>query len=130
MPDNETKKGSANAPDGSVVPDPSQNKLLEFIRGVDLLMMDCQYTPEEYQAHVGWGHGCIDEVVRMAIKAEVKRLFTFHHDPSHSDEAVAAMLASAKAIATAAGSSIMVEAAREGAEVTLRTGVAATAAAA
>lgn len=123
MPDNETKRASSNVVNGAVVPDPADEKLRDFIRGVDVLIMDSQYTAEEYQTHIGWGHGCLDEVVRMAIDNDVKRLYTFHHDPSHDDRFISSMLMHARQIAEHARSSMVIEAAREGQEVTLRAGV-------
>ncbi|MBM3262382.1 MAG: MBL fold metallo-hydrolase [candidate division Zixibacteria bacterium] len=57
-----------------------------FCEGVDLLIEDSPYTPEEYKNRAGWGHACIDDVVAMAVAARVKQLALFHHDPSNSDE--------------------------------------------
>jgi phosphoribosyl 1,2-cyclic phosphodiesterase len=123
MPDNETKRGSFNTMDGSTKPDPSEAHIAEFIQGADVLVMDSQYTADEYQTHVNWGHGCIDEVVRMAMAAGVKRLFTFHHDPGHDDRFISSMLMHARQLVERAGSPLLVEAAREGVEIALRTGV-------
>ncbi|MEQ1858563.1 MAG: response regulator [Chthoniobacteraceae bacterium] len=123
MPDNETRKGSVSADNGAMIPDPSEADLAEFIRGVDVLIMDSQYTSEEYKTHVGWGHGCVDEVVRLAIENRVKRLFTFHHDPSHDDRFISAMLVHARQLAEAARSPLLVDAAREGLEVMVQGGV-------
>ena len=58
--------------------------------------MDTQYDTEEYQQHTGWGHGCLDDVVALAIEAEVKKLFLFHHDPNHDDAKISQMLAHAR----------------------------------
>lgn len=123
MPDNETRKGTSSVTTGQFVPDPADEKIRDFIQGVDVLVMDCQYTAEEYQTHIGWGHGCIDEVVRMAIAVGVKRLYSFHHDPTHDDRFISSMLMHARQIAERAASPIIVEAAREGQEVVLRAGV-------
>ena len=71
---------------------------------------------EEYFAH-------IDEVVRMAIENRVKRLFTFHHDPSHDDRFISGMLMRARQLVESARSPLLVDAAREGLEVTLQAGV-------
>lgn len=95
-------------------------KLQEFIAGVDVVIADAQYDAQEYAAHVGWGHSCVDDVVDLAMAAKVKRLFLFHHDPDHSDTQIAHMLASARKQVTDAGSPLMVEAAREGMEIELR----------
>ena len=96
------------------------SKLEEFISGADIVIADAQYDAREYQLHVGWGHSCVDDVVDLAIAARVKQLFLFHHDPDHSDSHVAQMLASARKQVAEAGSSLLVEAAREGTEVWLR----------
>jgi phosphoribosyl 1,2-cyclic phosphodiesterase/CheY-like chemotaxis protein len=120
MPDNETRVRASDSGQAGAVPDSSEQKLREFIEGVDVLIMDSQYTADEYQMHLGWGHGCIDEVVRMAAEAKVKRLYTFHHDPAHDDTFVSGMQSRAKQLVEQAGSPMQVEAAREGAEVHLR----------
>src|ERR1700730_5219124 len=33
--------------------------LVQFLSGCDVLILDAQYTDEEYQAHLGWGHGSL-----------------------------------------------------------------------
>jgi phosphoribosyl 1,2-cyclic phosphodiesterase/CheY-like chemotaxis protein len=94
-------------------------KIVSFVRGVDLLIMDSQYDREEYAKHVSWGHGCIDDVVALALDAEVKRLFLFHHDPEHDDAKISQMVEHARRIVAARNSPMQVEAAREGALVEL-----------
>jgi phosphoribosyl 1,2-cyclic phosphodiesterase len=90
------------------------------VKDVDVLVIDAQYNDREYQKHVGWGHGCLDDVVALAILANVKRLFLFHHDPGHDDAEVSRMVAWARQIAVEKRSSIRIEAAREGLEVLLK----------
>ncbi len=97
--------------------DLQNKKLIEFIREVDVLIIDSQYDCDEYRAHIGWGHGCVDEVVRLAMLGEVARLYLFHHDPGHDDARIDAMLEHARKLA--AGSGIEVFAAREGEVVRL-----------
>ena len=46
------------------------------------------HTPEEYIDRVGWGHSHYLFALRIAAEANVKRLYLFHHDPSHSDEKI------------------------------------------
>jgi ribonuclease BN (tRNA processing enzyme) len=93
--------------------------MVEFLRDVDLLIMDAQYDSAEYETHVGWGHGCVRDVVELAMEAGVKRLVLFHHDPDHDDGKVAAMAADAVEQALKAGSSLEVEAAREGSTISI-----------
>jgi len=88
--------------------------LVEFLRGVDVLIMDAQYDSEEYQRHIGWGHGCVDHVVALALEAQVRRLYLFHHDPNHDDAKITEMAAHAQRLADAGHSRLQVEAAREG----------------
>ena len=94
-------------------------RLIEFIAEAKVLIMDSQYDCEEYDAHVGWGHACLDDVVALACKARVERLFMFHHDPTHDDERISRMLAHGRQIAAQHGGDTVVEAAREGLEVVL-----------
>lgn len=123
MPDNETQpKAGGNAAPGSV--GKGDRNLLHFLRDADVLILDSQYDAEEYKAHVGWGHGCIDEVVALALSAGVKQLYLFHHDPAHDDRFVEAMVEHGRRLVREAGGSMGVDAAREGAEVVLPSRVA------
>jgi phosphoribosyl 1,2-cyclic phosphodiesterase len=99
--------------------------LIEFLHGSDILVLDAQYTDDEYQRHIGWGHGSISSAVSLALDAEVHKLVLFHHDPSHDDAMVDKMLKSARALVAKSGKSLEVEAAREGAEILLEAKVAA-----
>lgn len=62
-------------------------RLSSFFQGADLLIHDGQYTEEEYRAgRVGWGHSAIEEAIRTAAAAGVRRLALVHHDPQRSDD--------------------------------------------
>jgi len=94
-------------------------KLVRFIRGVDVLVLDSQYDALEYRDHIGWGHGCVDDAVELACRAGVRKLFLFHHDPGHDDGKIDEMLAEARKLAVQFGSPLQVEAAQEGLRVNL-----------
>jgi len=94
-------------------------KMIDFIRDADVVLLDSQYDCNEYAQHVGWGHGCVDDVVTLAMKANVKQLFLFHHDPDHDDAKIDAMLAHARELVARQKSSLQVEAATEGRVVEL-----------
>lgn len=96
-----------------------EQKLTEFLRGTDVLILDSQFDCQEYQKHVGWGHGCVDDAVALALRARAKRLVLFHHDPDHDDAKVTAMTESARQMVQKAGGSLIVEAAREGEQIRL-----------
>ncbi len=119
LPDNECANEHAGSAHGGTLPATIEDKLAEFIAGADVLICDAQYTAAEYQCHVGWGHGCVGDVVRFAIAGGVKRLYLFHHDPEHDDRTISSMLMQARDLATAAGSDLRIEAAREGEQFTL-----------
>jgi phosphoribosyl 1,2-cyclic phosphodiesterase len=55
----------------------------------------------------------------MADKANVKRLILTHHDPARSDLQVTDLAAECKALATAKGSDLVIEAAMEMSELEL-----------
>ena len=60
----------------------------EFARGADLYIREAQYTEEEYPSHRSWGHGTWKDALHSAQAANVRRLFLYHHDPMHDDEAI------------------------------------------
>jgi phosphoribosyl 1,2-cyclic phosphodiesterase len=90
---------------------------VQFCTDADLLVHDCQYTPEEMAAHGGWGHSDLDSVVRLAIEARVKKLLLFHHDPWRTDEAMIGMIARCRELLAASGADVEADAAREGVTV-------------
>jgi ribonuclease BN (tRNA processing enzyme) len=97
------------------------NKIAQFIKGTDVLIMDSQYDRQEYATHRGWGHACMDDVVHLAVEAEVKRLFLFHHDPDHDDAQIDRMVEQARTLASSSKSRLKIDAAREGETITLPT---------
>jgi phosphoribosyl 1,2-cyclic phosphodiesterase/DNA-binding NarL/FixJ family response regulator len=96
-----------------------EHKMAEFLRDVDALILDSQYDATEYNSHVGWGHGCVEDCVAVALQARAKKLFLFHHDPDHDDAKLDAMAAHAREIVTSQKASLQVEIAREGAAIEL-----------
>lgn len=94
-------------------------EMLDFVRDADVLILDSQYDRAEYQAHTGWGHGCVDDSVALALKAGVKKLILFHHDPDHADSKIDAFLKHARAVVKKQQGKLKVEAAREGLTIQL-----------
>jgi phosphoribosyl 1,2-cyclic phosphodiesterase len=93
-------------------------RLVDFVRGADLLIQDAQYTPQEYLERRGWGHGSTEYVTDVAIHAGVRRLALFHHEPTHPDEEVDRMVTFARQRAAQRGCpDLEVFAAAEGAEL-------------
>ncbi|HEY2382949.1 MAG TPA: diguanylate cyclase [Terriglobia bacterium] len=102
-----------NSP-GPVFHHPGDQRHIEFLKDVDLVIHDAQYTSEEYKTKVGWGHSPLDYVTDIAIAANVARLALFHHDPTHDDDTLKRIEESQRARAAAAGSKLDVFAGAEG----------------
>src|SRR5205823_99646 len=75
------------------------------------------YTDEEYKGHIGWGHSPLSSTVGLALDANVKRVLLFHHDPSHDDDMIDRMVEQARELVRKSGKAMVIEGAREGAEV-------------
>lgn len=59
--------------------------IVQLSSGADLLIHDAQYTPEELKLKKGWGHSSWQQAAEVALRAGVKQLALFHHDPEHTD---------------------------------------------
>jgi phosphoribosyl 1,2-cyclic phosphodiesterase len=94
-------------------------RLIDFVRGVDLLIQDTQYTPEEYAARRGWGHGSTDYVTDVAVEAGARRVALFHHEPTHADDEIDRMVEYSRNRAREVGSDVELFAAAEGEEINL-----------
>jgi phosphoribosyl 1,2-cyclic phosphodiesterase len=101
-------------PDVEPCADGADAEMIDFIRDADVLILDSQYDRAEYKQHIGWGHGCVDESVALALKAGVKKLVLFHHDPNHDDKKIDAFVKHARNLVAKKKGKLKVEAAREG----------------
>jgi ribonuclease BN (tRNA processing enzyme) len=78
-------------------------KLVAFARDADVLIHDAQYSEEHYRGQLpgfpstqGYGHSTTTMACEVAAAAETSELVLFHHDPSYSDDFVAAQEATAQ----------------------------------
>ncbi len=69
---------------GGLTPD----DYLAFSKGADLLIHDAEYTDEEYQTTIEWGHSTYTQALDLAIKAGVKKFGLFHLNQDRSDDAM------------------------------------------
>ena len=92
--------------------------VLELCDGADLLLHDAQYTEPEFARVSHWGHSTANYAVHVARESGAKRLMLFHHDPSHTDEAIDRMLDEAR-VQASASPGLTVDAAAEGVTVDL-----------
>lgn len=89
-------------------------RLVQFLRGVPVLIHDATYLSSELLQHVGWGHSSSEEAVRLAMECEAGTLVLFHHHPDRDDEAIERMLDAAREQVVQAGATVRVLAAWEG----------------
>ncbi len=59
---------------------------IEYFSNADVLVFDTQYTFEEQLQKIDWGHSSASIATDLALKAGVKKLVLFHHDPSYDDD--------------------------------------------
>lgn len=83
LPDHEPSLG----PNG-MIPDTKWISGFDLFHQADLLLHDGQFTADEYKDKLGWGHCSMEDAIQLAIKAEVKKLYLTHHDPSRTDEEI------------------------------------------
>ncbi len=94
-------------------------ELARFVSGVDLLVHDAMYTPDDVESHRGWGHSCYTEAVALAAEAEVGQLWLFHHRPDRSDAMLDGVVRAAQALAERGEHRFEVRAASEGMQLSL-----------
>ena len=90
LPDHEPMLGARTFPRS-----PEWTSGYDLAKGVDLLIHDSQYTPDEYQSRVGFGHSNMVQAFEFAALANVKSFVPFHHDPAHSDDQLDQMITDA-----------------------------------
>ena len=58
----------------------------QIAQDADVLIHDAQFSPQEYQTRIGWGHSSFAQAIEYARLVGTRHLFLYHHDPSHTDE--------------------------------------------
>jgi phosphoribosyl 1,2-cyclic phosphodiesterase len=88
LPDHQAPLDRSTVPDG----------VLELCRGADLVVHDGQYTDTEFMERSEWGHSTVPYAVHVAAEAGASRLALFHHDPSHGDKEIDALVRRARGL--------------------------------
>ena len=60
----------------------------EFLAGSDLVIHDAQFTADQYEDKIGWGHSTVEYAVAICRAAGASRLALTHHDPLRADDAI------------------------------------------
>lgn len=63
-----------------------RESLVELSTASDVLIIDCQYTEENYKGHIGWGHSTFRMAADIAAAAGVRRVVCFHISPFIEDD--------------------------------------------
>jgi phosphoribosyl 1,2-cyclic phosphodiesterase len=92
--------------------------VIELCDGVDVLIHDAQYTPEEFELKAHWGHCTLDYAVLVAKASHARKLVLFHHDPAHTDGILDDLVAGAQETGRRLGVNDVV-AAHEGLRISL-----------
>lgn len=62
----------------------------------DVLMLDAQFSPEDFETRQDFGHASIHMAVDFAVRERAKRLYLFHQSPTYSDHEIQAQLERAR----------------------------------
>lgn len=88
------------------------NPVVELAHRADVLIHDAQYVPEDLKP--GWGHSTVEAAVDVALRAEVRHLVLYHHDPDRGDEALDEIGRRATRLVRERGRPMHISVAREG----------------
>lgn len=71
---------------------------MEFAGSPDLLLIDGQYSQEEYNGHPNFGHNSWNEAARTGLKIGAKKTLVVHHNTTKTDGELDALIPELKAI--------------------------------
>jgi phosphoribosyl 1,2-cyclic phosphodiesterase len=91
--------------------------LVKLVHGADLLIIDAQYDEQGYSTRKTWGHSSCFSSTDLAIRAKVKNMALFHHDPEDTDLAIDEKVLACRRRASRHGAQLVISAAREGVEM-------------
>lgn len=60
--------------------------LVQRLVGVDTVVYDTHFLPDEYARFPHYGHSTPDQALEICAAAKVRRLVLYHHAPSHGDD--------------------------------------------
>ncbi len=94
--------------------------MIKFVQDADILIHDATYTLEEYAKKFHWGHSCVNQVVKLAMNANVKTLYLYHHDIDNTDEDIDQKVETANEIINENKSSLLCASAVEQQTISLK----------
>ncbi len=106
----------------------ADQELVDICQGADLAYFDGQYLRAEYLgqksigsspavSRVGWGHGCVEDILDRVSQSGIKHALIGHHDPERNWSALVEIAGQLQEFS--AGKDFQVELARDGQAVNL-----------
>ncbi len=68
----------------------TEDAFAAFAKGCDLLLLDAQYTEEEYTRTKGFGHTSLPRSIALAEECCAENTIFIHHDPRRTDAVLSA----------------------------------------
>lgn len=103
--------------------DPAETgRFVDFFRNADVVIFDAMYSlADAISVKADWGHSSNIVGVELCQMAKARHLCLFHHEPVHSDEAIARVLAETRRFEeiSRTGDPLLVTAAYDGMEIHL-----------
>ncbi|MBN1337271.1 MAG: MBL fold metallo-hydrolase [Deltaproteobacteria bacterium] len=66
-------------------PTEAESRILDVVRGADVLVYDTMFTLDQFITKMSWGHSYPEYAVALARAAEVAHLVLYHHAPDAND---------------------------------------------
>jgi phosphoribosyl 1,2-cyclic phosphodiesterase len=63
-----------------------RSALLARLHGVDTVVYDTHFTPDEYARFPHYGHSTPDQAIEICAAVGVRRVVLYHHAPAHGDD--------------------------------------------
>jgi phosphoribosyl 1,2-cyclic phosphodiesterase len=63
-----------------------RDALVRRLAGVDTVVYDTHFLPDEYAQFPHYGHSTPDQALEICLEAGARRLVLYHHAPSHADD--------------------------------------------
>lgn len=64
-------------------------RLIDYVRGANVLIIDGEYTKSEYyNGHVGWGHSTLNDAIQVGLDANVPYVIIHHHNQERTDSQI------------------------------------------
>ena len=69
---------------------------INSFKDADVIVLDSQYTVEEANRKVNWGHSAFCSAIDFAVHWNIKKIYLYHHEPSYDDKKLNSILLSAR----------------------------------